>query len=71
MWKCRLEDLHEFKEQYGHCDVTLDYTSNFYDLGLWVNEQRILYQRAKEGIKSQLDGKRIKDLEKIGFLWKD
>lgn len=69
MWRCRVEELQEFKEEHGHCNVILDYTSKYYDLSLWVNEQRILYQRAKEGIDSQLDSKRIKDLEKLGFLW--
>lgn len=69
MWKCRLEELEEFKEQNGDCNVVLDYTSPHYDLALWVNEQRILYQCAKEGVPSQLDNKRIKDLQKLGFLW--
>ena len=69
MWKCRLEELQEFKDQHGHCNVVLDYTSRHYDLALWVKEQRILYARAKEGILSQLDGKRIRDLEKLGFSW--
>jgi len=71
MWTCRVEELQRFKEEHGHCNVILDYTSKYYDLSLWVNEQRILYQRAKEGIGSQLDGKRIKDLEKLGFLWNE
>ena len=69
MWRCRVEELQQFKHEHGHCNVIVDYASKYYDLSLWVNEQRILYQRAKEGIDSQLDSKRIKDLEKLGFMW--
>ena len=63
--------MEAFKLQNGHCNVPLDYTSEYYDLALWVNEQRILYQRSKECIPSQLDEKRIQELEEIGFLWQD
>lgn len=71
MWKCRIEELIEFKKKFGHCNVALDYTSDYYDLALWTNEQRILYQRAQEGVPSQLDAKRITDLEQLGFSWQD
>ena len=66
-----MKELQEFKEQHGHCNVELDYTSPHYELALWAIEQRILYQREKEGISSQLDSRRIKDLEKVGFQWQE
>ena len=70
LWRCRLDELQEFKQNFGHCNVELDYTSQYYDLALWVNEQRILYKRAQEGVPSQLDDKRTKELNQIGFSWK-
>eukprot|EP00557_Chaetoceros_sp_GSL56_P012841 CAMPEP_0176482130 /NCGR_PEP_ID=MMETSP0200_2-20121128/3208_1 /TAXON_ID=947934 /ORGANISM="Chaetoceros sp., Strain GSL56" /LENGTH=897 /DNA_ID=CAMNT_0017878419 /DNA_START=78 /DNA_END=2768 /DNA_ORIENTATION=- len=69
MWKCRIKELASFKEIHGHCDVPLDYTSPYYDLGVWAREQRILYTRLKEGISSQLNKSRADDLEQIGFAW--
>jgi len=69
MWMCRLEELAEFKDLHGHCIVPVDYKSHYYDLGLWVREQRILYFRHKQGNPSQLDKRRIDDLEQIGFSW--
>ncbi len=68
-WLCRLEELAAFKDLHGHCDVPIDYNSPYYDLGLWVREQHILYIRGKGGIQSQLDERRIGDLEQIGFTW--
>ena len=69
LWMCRLEELAAFKEIHGNCDVPIDYTSPHYDLGLWTREQRILFHRYKEGTPSQLDKRRIDDLEQLGFSW--
>jgi hypothetical protein len=69
IWMCRIEELAAFKDLQGHCDVPIDYNSPYYDLGLWVREQRILFIRGKEGIPSQLDKRRMDDLEQIGFSW--
>ena len=69
MWKCRIKELASFKEIHGHCNVPFDYTSPYYDLGVWAREQRILYMRVKEGIPSQLSKSRADDLEQIGFSW--
>jgi hypothetical protein len=70
MWMCRLKELASFKEVHGHCDVSIDYTSPHYDLGVWAREQRILFQRYnEEGTPSQLDKGRMDDLEQLGFSW--
>ena len=69
MWMCRLEELANFKDVHGHCNVPIDYESPYYHLGVWVREQRILFARGKEGIASQLDKRRMDDLEQIGFQW--
>ena len=68
---CRLEELAEFKEKHGDCNVPIDYMSPYYNLGLWVREQRILFARLQEGIPSQLDKRRIATLDQIGFMWED
>lgn len=66
-----MEELQQFKKIHGHCDVVFDYKSPYYDLALWVKEQRILYKRFTEGISSQLDEKRIEELDELGFTWDD
>ena len=38
-WYQRLNELHEFKLKYGHCDVPQKYAENRC-LGIWVNKQR-------------------------------
>ncbi len=66
---CRLEELAAFKSLHGHCNVPIDYESQYYDLGVWVREQRVLFLRNQEGIPSHLDKRRIDDLEQLGFAW--
>ena len=36
-WKARIQELKEFKEEQGHCDVPRNYPGG---LGIWVNNQR-------------------------------
>jgi len=71
LWNARFEELRRYREDHRGCsDVRLDYASPYYDLALWVREQRLLYHRAAlDGIPSQLNRRRIGKLESIGFLW--
>lgn len=49
-WYQRLNELYEFKEQNGHCDVPQKYPPNRC-LGIWVNKQRcekVLYDELQE-----------------------
>jgi len=70
IWNARFQDLKRYKQKYGHCDIPIDYASPYYDLALWVKEQRLLYQRVMlDDVPTQLDKARISDLDSIGFLW--
>ena len=66
---CRLEELASFKKEFGHFNVSDHYESPYYDLGVWVREQRILNLRNKQGFSSHLDQRRIDDLKQLGFTW--
>eukprot|EP00554_Chaetoceros_debilis_P003230 CAMPEP_0194093434 /NCGR_PEP_ID=MMETSP0149-20130528/50416_1 /TAXON_ID=122233 /ORGANISM="Chaetoceros debilis, Strain MM31A-1" /LENGTH=1031 /DNA_ID=CAMNT_0038778749 /DNA_START=147 /DNA_END=3242 /DNA_ORIENTATION=+ len=69
IWMCRLEELASFKKEFGHFNVSDHYESPYYDLGVWVREQRILNLRNKQGFSSHLDQRRIDDLKQLGFTW--
>ena len=66
-WEERLDELDEFKDEFGHCNVPKDYHANK-PLGNWVNKQRgkLLY---KKKVKSQKDLERIEKLTRIGFVF--
>lgn len=68
LWQCKVEELLEYKRVFGHCKVPIDYASPYYDLALWVKEQRTLYQRHAESIPSYLDEQRICELKRVGLF---
>ena len=56
-WDIRFQELNEYKEVHGHCDVPIDYPH----LGVWVLNQRFnLLDMPKE---------RIGALDSLGFNW--
>jgi len=61
-WEVMFQQLVEFKEVHGHCNVPNKYTEN-YALGKWVQHQREAYK------KDKLNKKRIIRLKEIGFIW--
>ncbi|MCX5871278.1 MAG: Helicase associated domain protein [Deltaproteobacteria bacterium] len=61
-WEDRYQELLEFKENYGHCNVLLHYTDSP-KLGPFVNTVRSLKTAGT------LSDERIKLLELIGFQW--
>ncbi len=61
-WETMLQQLVEYKEAYGHCDVPITWNDNP-RLGRWVHKQRQSYR------KGELDKGRIRRLEEIGFTW--
>ncbi len=63
VWGEMFEVLKEYKEEYGNCNVPLEWPKNK-QLGRWVNAQRTRY---KDGALSE---DRIERLEDIGFEWK-
>jgi hypothetical protein len=63
-----MEELRKFKQEHGHCNICSDYTSEYYDLALWLQEQKTLAELSMKGISSQLDKRRKKELEALGFI---
>ena len=68
LWQQRFEELLEFKQINGHCNVPQVYKPNK-ALGLWVHTQRTRYKKMKEGKLSPQNGERFQCLEKVGFQW--
>lgn len=62
----RIGQLREFKEQYGHINVTPNntYDDQFYS---WVVTQRAQFGKKKRGEKSNLNEMRYVALQSLGF----
>ena len=67
-WQERYEELIEFKQKYGHCDVPRKNDENK-KLATWVNSQRYFYRNVQSGKQSYITEERIELLKKIGFRW--
>ena len=61
-WWARFEELEEYKQEHGDCNVPQKYKANP-QLATWVQNQRQVYKNNK------LESKRIEALEDIGFEW--
>lgn len=61
-WEDRYQDLLEFKEKHGHCNVPVTYKETA-KLGGFVNSMRT--KKASGGLSQQ----RIELLERVGFQW--
>lgn len=62
LWERRYQDLLEYKNMYGHCNVPQN-ISDKPQLGYWVCKQRTEYQRGT------LNPERKRRLEEVGFQW--
>jgi hypothetical protein len=67
-WKERFQELAEYKQANGHCEVQHDFPYN-QTLAHWVKRQRYQYKRKSSGQHSTLTEDRQLDLEAIGFVW--
>ena len=64
-WQERLQQLKQFKERYGHCDVRKDEKTG---LGTWVINQRYKYNQFKKGErKTNIPEELLRELADIGF----
>lgn len=61
-----MQELKEFNEQNGHCNVPKIYTHNP-SLGYWVNEQRFQYRRLMKKKPSYMTQDKIKALNSLDF----
>lgn len=68
LWQQRYEELMKFKNQNGHCNVPQGYKQNN-QLAVWVSNQRVFYNKMREGKRSCITSERVGALEKIGFEW--
>ena len=61
-WDTRFQELVEFRDVYGHCNVPQKYLTNP-SLGAWVAQQRRRYK------SFTLSSERIAALEGLGMVW--
>lgn len=66
-----VRNLVAFKEKYGHCDVPADVA-----LGIWCSKLRLDYHQIQKKVRGSVKGQsqilnqnRIKQLDKLGFIW--
>jgi hypothetical protein len=64
------EDLEAFREKYGHCNVSKNFTEHL-SLATWCHQIRFAYHQKNKGKKPGLcvSQDRIERLETIGFKW--
>lgn len=70
VWEERLQELKEFKQRHGHCNVPSTYSEN-HSLSIWVQCQRRQYKlhRSGGGKRSHMSSDRIAKLDDLGFVW--
>jgi len=67
-WAVRYNELLEYREQHGHCNVPYHYKDKPF-LNSWVKRQRYQYKCLRQGKTSHLTSERIRMLEAINFSW--
>ncbi|GFH61945.1 hypothetical protein CTEN210_18421 [Chaetoceros tenuissimus] len=67
-WDERFEELKQYKDQHGHCNVPHKYEPNK-ALGTWVSAQRQQYKLWSKGSNAKITEERVKQLDNIGFEW--
>lgn len=80
-WESRFQELLDYKLKCGHCLVPYNYAEN-HGLAVWVKKQRYEYkqylklqketpsgQRTTYTHRSSMTPARIKNLNRIGFVW--
>ena len=67
-WEDRLNELKEYRQANGHCNVPSNYPPNA-QLATWVKCQRRQFKLFWEGKTSNMTLGRIAELEKLGFEW--
>jgi hypothetical protein len=69
LWKKRVEELIEYRNTNGHCQVPVHYKQNT-ALGWWVSRVRTNYKWRRQGKKTPLTDALISELDSLGFVWK-
>ena len=68
-WMDRFNELKEYKEKYGHCNVPQKWKENP-SLGRWVDNQKTQHQKLYDGKKTNLTVERIQLLVGLKFEWR-
>ena len=73
IWQLRYNELKEYNEIHGNCEVPQKYNANP-ALGKWVSQQRVMYKKAMKNGERKIptDSKKyqmIQALDEIGFIW--
>jgi len=67
-WRSKFNELVEFLQEHGHCNVPFGYPPNE-QLGFWVRNQRYKLKRRCGGKASALTLERIEALSGLGFIF--
>lgn len=67
-WDLMFDMLLDYKKQHGDCNVPHSFPKNS-GLGRWVKRQRYQYKLKNQGKTSTMTEKRVKILERTGFVW--
>jgi len=67
-WERKYNELKEFKNKEGHCNIPQKYKKNP-SLGIWVSTQRQAYKKYSNNKVSSLTESRFEALENIDFTW--
>ena len=69
VWEYRLAQCRQYKAEHGHMNMNI--TINAKELDTFVSRMRSLYKRRLEGDKTltEVEKKKVRDLEKIGFAF--
>ena len=68
VWAERLEELNDFQEQFGHCNVPSRYEGN-HQLAIWVKRQRRQRKYKIDSLPNCMTDERQQKLEELGFVW--
>ena len=68
-WQTWLDDLLHYRvKNNGDCNVPLKFPE-YPALGKFVNRQRVEYKKMKQGKPSTMSSAKIKDLDRVSFVW--
>jgi len=68
VWDERLEELREFRKEFGHCNVPSRYETN-HQLAIWVKRQRRQWKNKMDSKPNCMTDERQQQLEALGFVW--
>lgn len=66
-WTTRFEELKQYKERYGHCNVSKEWMEN-QKLAAWVMKQKSQYKLYTAGKECNLTGEKVDKLSELGLF---